>query len=195
MKHLGIRVSALVDDQLSHDERDRALAHVTRCERCRAEMEQEREIKAALRRLPPVEPPAELVKALLALAEPGGPLPPRRRPFPGAATPVVRWRPRDGAPRTGRPGGVAGPRRPEVAPRAGRRRGHVQLAAAGGLSAGMLLLVLAGLGAPTAAGPAPATVVPPMQTFAIEHAKSTGSLPFVEPAMVLVPAAITGDGP
>jgi len=42
VKHLGIQVTALVDDQLSHDERDRALAHVTRCEQCRVAMEQER---------------------------------------------------------------------------------------------------------------------------------------------------------
>lgn len=193
MKHLGIRVSALVDDQLSHDERDRALAHVTRCEQCRLEMEQERETKAALRRLPPVAPPAELVKSLLAMAETGGPLPPQRRPFPGPATPTVGWRPLDGRPRTSRSLGSQRSRRPDVAPRV--RPARIQLVAAGALSVGMLTIALATIGAPAASGPAPAAVVPAMQTFAIEHAKSTGALPFVEPASVLVPASVVGEGP
>jgi hypothetical protein len=192
VKHLGIRVSALADDQLSHDERDRALAHVTRCEQCRHELEQERATKAALRGLPLVEPPADLVRALLAMAETGGPLPPRRRPFPGPATPAVGWRPHDGRPRTARSLGRETSRRPDVVPRAARSR--VQLAAAGALSAGALTLLLATLGTATA-GPTPAAVVPPMKTFTVEHAKSTGALPFVEPASILVPAGVVGDGP
>jgi Putative zinc-finger len=193
VKHLGIRVSALVDDQLSHDERDRALAHVTRCEQCRLEMERERETKAALRRLPPVEPPAELVKALLALAETGGPLPPQRRPFPGPATPAVGWRPIVGRPRTGRPVSGPGSRRPEVAPRG--RPARVQLAAGSALSLGVLTLLLATLGGPATSGPASTAVVPPIKTFTVEHAKSTDALPFVEPASYLVPAAVVGEGP
>jgi hypothetical protein len=55
-------------------------------------------------------------------------------------------------------------------------------------------LLLATIGAATT-GPAPAAVVPPMRTFAVEHAKSTGALPFVEPASILVPAGVVGDGP
>jgi hypothetical protein len=192
VRHLGVQVSALVDDQLSHDERDRALAHVTRCELCRVAMEQERATKAALRRLPPVEPPAELVKALLAMAETGGPLPPQRRPFPGATAPAVGWRPFDSAPRTGRPLSGQQSRRPDVAPQ--DRRARTQIAAAGALSAGALTLVLATLGAPPSSDSAPTAVVPPMETFTVEHAKSTGTLPFVEPASVLV-LAITGDRP
>lgn len=187
MKHLGIQVTALVDDQLSHDERDRALAHVTRCEQCRLEMEQERATKAAVRRLPRVEPPAELVQALLAMAATGEPLPPQRRPFPGPAMPPVSWRPQESGPQGRRPISRQGSRRPEPAPRLQRER--LRLAAAGALSAGALTLLLATLGAPTAA--APTSVVPPMQTFAVEHARSTGSLPFVEPASVLVPGAMS----
>ena len=192
MKHLGIRVSALADGQLSHEERDRALAHVARCEQCRHELEQERETKAALRGLPLVEPPAELVKALLAMAETGGPLPPQRRPFPGPATPAVGWRSHHRRPGTVRPAGSEASRRPDVAPRPTRPR--VQLAAAGALSAGALTLLLATLGTATT-GSAPAAVVPPMKTFAVEHAKSTGALPFVEPASILVPAGVLGNGP
>ena len=196
MKHLGERVTALVDDQLGHDERDRALAHVTRCEQCRSEVERERQTKAALRRLPDVEPSVEFVRTLLALAEPGDPLPPERRPFPGPATPAVGWRARDSRPGAGRPAGVAGSRRPEGPPRLTRRRGRVRLAAAGVFSVGALTLVLATIGGPAATGPAPATIVPPMEQFTVEHARSTGSLPFVEPAAFLVPAGFaSSEGP
>ncbi|MGH8822888.1 MAG: anti-sigma factor family protein [Jiangellaceae bacterium] len=189
MKHLGERVTALVDDQLGHDDRDRALAHVMNCELCRSEVERERETKAALRRLADIEPPASLVAALLALAEPGGPLPPERRPFPGTATPPVGWRARDGRPGGGRPDTVAGTRRPEGAARLNRSRGRIRFAAAGALSAGALTLMLATLGGPAASGSAPAAVVPPMERFTVEHARSSGSLPFADPAAVLVPVS------
>jgi len=196
VKHLGERVTALVDGQLGHDDRDRALAHIAGCELCRADVELERQTKAALRRLPDVEPPPELVRKLLALAEPGGPLPPQRRPFPGAATPAVGWGARDRRPGAGRPVDVAGPRRPQGAPRLSTPRGRVRLAAAGVLSAGALTLALATLGGPAQSGPAPATIVPPMEQFTVEHARSTGSLPFVEPAAILVPVnAGSGEGP
>ena len=187
MKHLGERVTALVDDQLGHDDRDRALAHVMNCERCRLEVERERETKAVLRRLADVQPPASLVAALLALAGPGDPLPPERRPFPGTASPPVGWRAADSRPGGGRPDTVAGTRRPEGAARLNRRRGRIQLAAGGALSAGALTLVLATLGGPAATGSAPATVVPSVERFTVEHARSTGSLPFADPATVLVP--------
>lgn len=196
MRHLGERVTALVDDQLGHDDRDRALAHVMNCEQCRLEVERERETKAALRRLTDVEPPPSLVAALLALAEPGGPLPPERRPFPGAAKPSATWRAREARPGGGRPDTVAGPRRPEGAPRLNRRRGRIQVVAAGALSAGALTLVLATLGGAGASSSVPATVVPPMEQFTVEHARSTGSLPFADPASVLVPVtSFTGPGP
>ncbi len=48
MSHLADRVTALVDGELSHDERDRALAHVTGCAECRDELELQRRLKAAV---------------------------------------------------------------------------------------------------------------------------------------------------
>lgn len=182
MKHLGNRVTALVDGQLDHDDRDLALAHLARCPTCQAEVEAERAIAAMLRGLPPLEPSGQFVQKLLALAEPGGPLPPERRPFPGTAPPVAGWRPPPG-----RPGSAVGSRRPEV-PSVLRRRGGVRLAAAGSLSIGALTLMLASLG-----GAEPTTpVTPPTQQFTIEHARSTGSLPFFDPAVVVVPAGAAG---
>jgi len=191
VKHLGERVTALVDDQLGHDDRDRALAHVMNCEQCRLEVERERATKAALRRLADVEPPASLVAALLALAEPGDPLPPERRPFPGTASPTVGWRAGETRPGGGRPDTFTGTRRPEGAPRLNPRHGRIQLAAGGVLSAGALTLVLATLGGPAASGSDPATVVPSVERFAVEHARSTGSLPFADLATVLVPVTST----
>ncbi|RZS87245.1 putative zinc finger protein [Motilibacter rhizosphaerae] len=76
--HLGSRVDALVDGQLAHGERERALAHVAHCPSCRRELMAAREVKATLGRLgePPV--PGDLTSRLLAVAGPddlGGPLP------------------------------------------------------------------------------------------------------------------------
>lgn len=180
MKHLGDRVTALVDDQLDHDDRDLALAHLARCPACQAAVEAERSIASTLRGLPALEPSGDLVHKLLELAEPGGPLPPERRPFPGAAAPVAGWRPP-----AGRPANVAGSRRP-ADPAALKRRSGVRLALAGSLSVGALTLALATLGGADPAAPG----APPMQQFTVEHARSTGSLPFFDPAVVVVPAGV-----
>jgi len=37
MSHLGQRLSALIDGELGHADRDRVLVHLARCEACRAE--------------------------------------------------------------------------------------------------------------------------------------------------------------
>jgi anti-sigma factor RsiW len=49
--HLGGLVAAVVDGVLGHDARDRALAHLARCDECRAEVEAQRRLKARLARL------------------------------------------------------------------------------------------------------------------------------------------------
>ncbi|MDA0634154.1 zf-HC2 domain-containing protein [Nonomuraea sp. MCN248] len=82
MTHLGERVSALVDGELNHAERDRALAHLTFCADCRREVESLRALKTRLRSLEHPALPADLTLSLMRMAEPGGPLPPRERPFP-----------------------------------------------------------------------------------------------------------------
>lgn len=183
MKHLGDRVTALVDDQLDHDARDLALAHLARCSACQAEVDAERRIAAALRDLSDVAPSADLVDKLLALAAPGGPLPPERRPFPGTAAPVAEWRPTGG-----RPGSPSGSRRPPGSSPL-RRRSSVRLALAGSLSVGALTVALASLGGADVDRP----VAPPTQQFTFEHTRSTGSLPFSDPAAVVVPAGSPQD--
>lgn len=67
--HLGVTLSALVDGELDHDSRDRALAHVANCPNCRLDLEAERQIKARLRDAGS-GPTAELTRRLLALGEP-----------------------------------------------------------------------------------------------------------------------------
>ncbi|MFA6574518.1 MAG: hypothetical protein WCS84_03795 [Nocardioides sp.] len=46
--HLGARVSALLDGQLSHDESERAWAHVHTCHVCRDQVEREGWVKTRL---------------------------------------------------------------------------------------------------------------------------------------------------
>jgi len=58
--HLGDLAAALVDGELGHDARDRALAHLAGCLECRAEVESQRRLKARLARLVDPVPPAEL---------------------------------------------------------------------------------------------------------------------------------------
>ncbi len=71
MGHLGTRVSALLDGQLSPPEADRAWAHVHACHACRDLVEREGWVKTRLAGLSPrqpgVQPPAHLVGSLLGL--------------------------------------------------------------------------------------------------------------------------------
>ncbi|NHC13194.1 anti-sigma factor family protein [Motilibacter deserti] len=66
--HLGQRLDALVDGELGHDERDRALAHVSHCPQCRAELHAARQVKARLTALSAPSVPDSLTSRLLALA-------------------------------------------------------------------------------------------------------------------------------
>lgn len=121
MSHLGERVSALVDGELSHVERERALAHLTFCADCRREVESMRALKSRLRSLDGPAMPADLTMSLLRMSEPGDPLPPRERPFPHTFGGVPIPGPHSIAPLDNRPkstyGGSSGPGR------GGRRRG------------------------------------------------------------------------
>ncbi|GAA3442134.1 anti-sigma factor family protein [Planomonospora venezuelensis] len=155
MSHLGERVSALVDGELNHHERDRALAHLTFCADCRAEVDTMRALKSRLRSLDGPSMPADLTFSLLRMAEPGGPLPPRERPFPvsrtfgGAPIPSMHSiAPPDNRPRGRATGG----------PRRSRRAGYV---AVGFASAAVALGTLFSVGG-AESGPR----VPPSEMFA-----------------------------
>src|SRR5260370_28884476 len=80
MSHLGDRLSALVDGELDGAERDRAHAHLARCEQCRTEAAELRALKQKLRALMTGAPAeAAMTRRLIAMTGPGGPMPPRRR--------------------------------------------------------------------------------------------------------------------
>lgn len=90
--HLGPRLAALVDGELSHDDRDRALAHIAGCAACRALVESERTLKGQLESMAMPEPSARLMAALFQIPqthgtrrdEDGPPFGGGERPRPGA---------------------------------------------------------------------------------------------------------------
>ena len=92
--HLGASVSALVDGELDHPQRERVLAHLAHCLPCRAEVDAQRRFKQSLRVLVGPAPRLVLSEALLAIsapapmAEPGWSWP-AATPH-GAARPVRR---------------------------------------------------------------------------------------------------------
>src|SRR5690349_3816245 len=92
MSHLGDRLSALVDGELSGAELDRAHAHLAACEHCRTEAAELRQLKQKLRELMTHDPvdgaPAEaaMTSRLVAMTGPGGPVP--ARPVPARSGPA-----------------------------------------------------------------------------------------------------------
>jgi hypothetical protein len=83
MSHLGERVTALVDGELSAVESERAYSHAAGCRPCRDEIEAERLTKARLRAMPDCGPSADLMSSLFSMAAPGGPVRPRESHMPG----------------------------------------------------------------------------------------------------------------
>ena len=84
MTHLGSRISALVDGQLSVAETERALAHVAGCPRCAGELTAARRARDVLASAAdPVEPAPDLTARLLSLAPEPARRPAPRDPFAG----------------------------------------------------------------------------------------------------------------
>ncbi|MEV7287295.1 zf-HC2 domain-containing protein [Streptomyces sp. NPDC093252] len=69
-QHLGDRLAALVDGELSHDTRERVLAHVATCVRCKAEVDAQRRLKNVFAEAAPPPPSASFLARLQGL--PGG---------------------------------------------------------------------------------------------------------------------------
>ncbi|KAB8165119.1 hypothetical protein FH609_016110 [Streptomyces sp. 3MP-14] len=98
-RHLGESLAALVDGELSHDSRDRVLAHLATCAHCKAEVEAQRALKSAFAASPPPALSAGLLARLqnvpadsgLDTRPPGpGPTPPGDAGPPAAGTPPKR---------------------------------------------------------------------------------------------------------
>ena len=159
MSHLDDLTAALVDNELSHEARDRALCHITHCDECRAEVDAQRHLKALLANQADPEVPAGLNARLLDIA----------RTAAGPTTPdVVR-----GASTTPRPPRRRGARRP--AERASLRNRAATYSALG-------VALVAGVAAVGGDSNAP-RVRPPVESFVEDHAATTGNLgPLNDPA-------------
>ncbi|OKK06307.1 hypothetical protein AMK26_09715 [Streptomyces sp. CB03234] len=68
--HLGDRLAALVDGELGHDARERVLAHLATCPRCKAEADAQRRLKSVFAQAAPPPPSEGLLARLQGL--PGG---------------------------------------------------------------------------------------------------------------------------
>jgi anti-sigma factor RsiW len=161
-RHLGERLSALIDGELSDAQRERVLAHLAKCDDCRQEAAALRTLKRRMHTLGDAAAADALTWRLLALAPATGPGPGQVPPWAARA----HWPGWPGAP--------------------GRRRYAWSLVAAGVLTAGI------GLGAAVfvAGGDRPAgpRVVPAVDVFMVQHAITTGQVP-VPPGGVASPAA------
>jgi anti-sigma factor RsiW len=164
MSHLGDRLSALIDGELNGAERDRAFAHLASCEQCRAEAAELRALKNKLRGLMSGAPAeAAMTRRLIAMTGPGGPLPPRRRLLRLASGPQSTAR--------------ADTRRPGA--RGPVRRRYLVLGT-------MSLVIGLGTAAFTAGGSGDAApgprITPPVEMYSVEHAITTGEVPFTGPS-------------
>jgi anti-sigma factor RsiW len=171
MSHLGERLTALVDGELGHDDRDRALVHLAACDECRAEADALRGLKRRLRSLSDTMPAESLIRRLEAMGEPGDPLPPRVPRLPGQSRQPVVARPRETRPAGNRPRRVAAT--------------HRRLPRGRYLLAGAAALTVLGVGsAAFAAGADPRSlprVAPSVEQFAVEHALTSGDVPLTDP--------------
>ncbi|MFL6138540.1 MAG: anti-sigma factor family protein [Frankiaceae bacterium] len=161
-RHLGERAAALVDGELGAQARDLALAHLARCDDCRAEVAVQRRLKARLSGLTPPPQSPDLTARLTGIGD---------RPAASGARAPGRDR-TAGRPGSPRPPGPGGRRRPAGRP----RRRMVRLAVAGGAS-----LVALGVTAFAAGGSGAPAVVPDVHQLTVEHASTTGEVPFEVP--------------
>jgi anti-sigma factor RsiW len=160
---LGDVLSALVDGELDHAARDRALSHLAGCAACRADVEDQRRLKARLAALHADAPSPELSSRLLALAVPGA------EPWARPSTPV-----RPVTVRSSRaPGGAA---RPAAGP--GRRLRRATAVGSSVVLAGLAAALVLG-GRPAGGGSTP--IDPGADVFVVEHVSTTGDLPLREP--------------
>ncbi|WP_062206909.1 anti-sigma factor [Streptomyces sp. NBRC 109706] len=182
-RHLGESLAALVDGELSHDRRDRVLAHLATCAHCKTEAEAQRRLKSAFAASPLPAPSAGLLARLQNVpaesVEPRRPLgddppPPGEDGPPSAGTPPKRSSAfrldllPGGRGRSSflSPAGLGGERgfRIHESPALSRtHRGHrIAFAAAGAVSLAAFAIggavSNAGSGTPTAVASAPSTV-------------------------------------
>lgn len=144
-QHLGDRLAALVDGELKHDARDRVLAHLATCARCKAEADAQRRLKTMFVESAPPPLSAGLLARLQGLPgggldDPSGPVGPEGPGRPADARGATGADPFDaftyGLPIAARPRPQDGFRIHEV----GRPRRRFAFVAAGAVSLAALAL-------------------------------------------------------
>lgn len=84
-QHLGDRLAALVDGELKHDARERVLAHLATCAKCKAEAAAQRRLKRVFAQSAPPSPSEGFLARLQGLpGGPGGDDDRQGRPFGGS---------------------------------------------------------------------------------------------------------------
>ena len=184
MSHLGELLSALVDGELSGAELDRANAHVAACGACRVEANALRRLKHELRALAEVNDSNDITRRLLAMGSLDGP---PSLAGPGASV-QARQLGRERGPRRrvratgersmGDPysySGLPSGRLP------GRRRGRYVLWST-------LTLVVVGVGTAFGMGGSSGStgpqITPQLEVYDVQHAITSGDVPFDDPTDV-----------
>ncbi|MDR6979425.1 anti-sigma factor RsiW [Streptomyces sp. 3330] len=72
-QHLGDRLSALVDGELGHDTRERVLAHLATCPKCKSEVDAQRRLKNVFAEVAPPAPSESFLARLQGLPAGGDP--------------------------------------------------------------------------------------------------------------------------
>jgi len=188
MSHLGGRLSALIDGELSDTERDQVHAHLVSCDECREEAAALRTLKRRVRGLGETPADGELTRRLIALGGlPSPAVPPRR---PGSARARAALAAFSGNPAAGpswddvRDWFEDGSARGDAGSLAAgaRGRGHARYVVAGAVAA---LAVSLGAASFAAGGnehvPGP-TVSPEVDVYMMQHAMTAGLVPPPQPS-------------
>ncbi|MFG2649136.1 anti-sigma factor family protein [Streptomyces sp. NPDC048436] len=98
-QHLGDRLAALVDGELGHDARERCLAHLATCPKCKIEADAQRRLKSVFAEVAPPPPTESFLARLQGL--PGGCSEPPSGPRPPASGGFATADSESGLPPTG----------------------------------------------------------------------------------------------
>ncbi|MGH3267088.1 MAG: anti-sigma factor family protein [Trebonia sp.] len=182
MNHLGELLSALVDGELGGAELDRANAHIAACDACRVEAQALRRLKHELRALAEVSNADDITRRLLAMSGADG----HQDPWDTAVRPPARRPGRDRARRRRVAAGrraMSDPYSPQAHRRLirGRRGRYVLWSAVSLVAVGIGTAAFGMGGSPANTGP---RVTPQLEMFDMQHAITSGDVPFDDPSDV-----------
>lgn len=190
MSHLGGRLSALIDEELSDAERDQVHAHLVGCDECRAEAAALRTLKRRVRGLGETPADGDLTRRLIALGglpEPAGSSRSRR---PGSSRARAALTAALSGGPAARPDGwddarewyEDGSARDDASQLAERGRGHTRYMVVGAVAALAVSLGAASFAAGGNEHGSGPTVRPEVDVYMMQHAVITGSVPPAQPA-------------